>query len=44
MKTDASEMRMPADRFDRIMRKALQAKPPAKEPKASPAKKKTRKK
>ena len=41
-KTDC-ELRMPADKFDRIMRKALKTKPPAKEPKAAPAKK-TRKK
>jgi len=44
VKTETSEFRMPADKFDRIMRKALQAKPPAKEAKAAPAKKKTRKK
>jgi hypothetical protein len=36
------EMRMPADEFDRIMRHALQAKPPVRQRKASPAKKKTR--
>lgn len=39
MKRETSELRMPADRFDRIMRKALQTKPPAK-PRATPAKKK----
>jgi len=44
MKTDTSELRMPADKFDQIMRKALQTKPPAKEPKAAPAKKKAAKK
>jgi hypothetical protein len=44
MKAEASELRMPADKFDGIMRKALQTKPPAKEPKAAPAKKKARKK
>lgn len=34
-----SELRMPADEFDRLMRGALQTKPPAKEPKAAPTKK-----
>jgi hypothetical protein len=31
---------MPADRFDSIMRRALQVEPPVKEAKAAPAKKK----
>jgi len=44
VKTETSELRMPADKFDRIMRKALKTKPPAKEQKATIAKKKTRKK
>jgi hypothetical protein len=35
---------MPAAKFDRIMRKALQTKPPAKEPKTAQPKKKSRKK
>lgn len=39
MKKVDDELRMPADKFDRIMRKALQTKPPAKQPKAAPAKK-----
>ncbi|MEO6804669.1 MAG: hypothetical protein ABI286_00285 [Edaphobacter sp.] len=43
MKTEITELRMPADEFDRIMRQALQtAPPPAKKPKASPVKKATR--
>lgn len=44
MKTETSDLRMPADKFDRIMRKALQTKPPVKEPKAAQPKKKARKK
>jgi hypothetical protein len=30
-----NEMRMPADEFDRLMRGALQSKPPAKQPKVA---------
>jgi hypothetical protein len=40
MKTETSELRMPSDKFDQIMRKALQTKPPARKPKAATAKKK----
>jgi hypothetical protein len=42
VKTEASELRMSSTEFDRMMRRALQTKPPAKEAKAAP--KKTRKK
>lgn len=38
MKTETSDLRMPADKFDRIMRKALQAKPPAKASKTAAVK------
>ena len=44
MKTGTSELRMPSDKFDRIMRKALQTKPPVRKPKAATAKKKAAKK
>jgi hypothetical protein len=30
-----NELRMPADEFDRLMRGALQSKPPAKQPKTA---------
>ena len=42
-KTD-NELRMPAEEFDRLMRGALQTKPQVKEPKATTAKKKAKKK
>jgi hypothetical protein len=40
VKTEASELRMSSTEFDRMMRRALQAKPPVKEAKAAPVKKK----
>jgi hypothetical protein len=43
VKTQASELQMSSTEFDRMMRRALQTKPPVKEAKAAPAKK-TRKK
>jgi len=39
VKTEESELRMSSTEFDRMMRQALQTKPPAKETKAAPAKK-----
>lgn len=39
MKTEESELRMSPVKFDRMMRRALQTKPPVKEAKAAPAKK-----
>ncbi len=44
MKTDKSELRMPADKFDRLMRKALQIKPSVRKPKAATTNKKAAKK
>jgi hypothetical protein len=35
MQNTKDELRMPADEFDRMMRRALQAPPPAKQPKAA---------
>jgi hypothetical protein len=39
VKTEESELRMSSDKFDRMMRRALQTKPPVKEAKTVPAKK-----